>query len=82
MAEAYSLEVAAKVVCQLAESSGFEGVQRSALDTLADLLVRYIAQAARGAAGSAELAGRTRVNAVDMASMHASICATAGVSCD
>ena len=69
MAEAYSLELAARVVCQLAESSGFDGIQRSALDTLADLLVRYIAQAARGAAGCAELAGRTRVNAIDMVCM-------------
>lgn len=67
MAEQYSLEIAGKVICQLAESSGFgEGIQRSALDALSELLVRYIAQAAAGAAGFAELAGRTQVTAVDL----------------
>ena len=67
MADQYSLEIASKVVCQLAESSGFgDGIQRSALDTLAELLVRYIAQAASGAAGFAELAGRTEVTPIDL----------------
>ena len=68
MAEQYSLALAAKVICQLAESSGFgDGIQRSALDTLAELLVRYIAQASSGAAGFAELAGRTEITPVDLA---------------
>ena len=74
MAEQYSLELAAKVICQLAESSGFgEGIQRSALDTLSELLVRYIAQAASGAAGLAELAGRTEITAVDLVSAACSL---------
>lgn len=68
MAEAYSLGVARTVVAQLAEGAGFGGgVQASAAETLADLLLRFIAEGSAGARTQAELANRSVVNVADLA---------------
>ena len=70
MAEAYSQGVARVVVAQLAEGAGFDGgVQSSALETLADLMLRFIAEGAAGASGLAELANRSTVNVADLVSL-------------
>lgn len=67
MAETYSLSVARVVVAQLAEGAGFDGgIQNSALETLADLLLRFIAQGSAEAKVLAELANRSTVNIADL----------------
>ncbi|KAK9804150.1 hypothetical protein WJX73_005293 [Symbiochloris irregularis] len=67
MAEDYSRGVARVVVAQLAEGAGFEGgIQTSALDTLADLLLRFIAQGSAEAKALAELANRSTANIADL----------------
>lgn len=67
MAEAYSQGIARVVVAQLAEAAGFEGgLQSSALDTLVDLLLRFIAEGSAGAKSLAELANRSAVNIADL----------------
>jgi len=54
------------VVAQTAESVGYEGVQQSAADTLADLLLQYISEIGGATHGYAELAGRVDCNVNDL----------------
>jgi histone H3/H4 len=65
-ANAYSQALARVAVAQLAELSGVESCQESAVDILADLLVRYAQQLCVGARDYAETAGRTEFNVVDV----------------
>ena len=58
------------VVAQTAESVGFEGVQQSASDTLADLLLQYISEIGGATHSYAELAGRVEYNVNDLV-LHA-----------
>ena len=53
-------------VAQVCESSGFQGFQQSALDTLSDITVRYINQIGKIAVSNANLAGRTECNVYDV----------------
>lgn len=66
MAEAYARQIARVAAGQLAEISGFESVQESAVDILGDLLLRYMDEVASGACGYAELAGRSDANVHDV----------------
>ena len=68
MADEYSKNVSRVVVCQLAESAGFQAVQESAVDLLADLSLRYISQLGSASHSYAELAGRTDCNINDLVS--------------
>lgn len=66
MAEEYSRHVSKVVISQLAETAGFQAVQESAVDILADLMLRYIAQLGSASHSYAELAGRTDCNINDL----------------
>ncbi|KAF8066291.1 Taf3 [Scenedesmus sp. PABB004] len=65
-AEEFSRSVARVVAAQLAEATGFDAAQDSAVEILADLLLRYLGTAAAGAHGYAELAGRSTANLADV----------------
>lgn len=66
MAERYSRFVSKVVVGQIAETAGFQAVHESAVDVLADLMLRYIAQLGSASHSYAELAGRTDCNVNDL----------------
>ena len=66
MAEEYSRHLARVIVAQTAESTGFEAVQTSALEVLADLLLCYISQLGSASSGYAQQAGRTDTNVNDL----------------
>lgn len=68
MADKYSRQVARIAVAQMAETVGFDGVQESAVEVLADLMLRYIAQLASASHSYAEIAGRTDCNINDLVS--------------
>ena len=70
MAERYSRHVSKIVVGQLAESAGFQAMQESAVDVLADLMLRYIAQLGSASHSYAELAGRNDCNINDVVSLQ------------
>eukprot|EP00249_Psilotum_nudum_P001422 c13892_g1_i2 orf=483-1208(+) len=53
-------------VSQICDSAGFHSIQRSALDALVDIAVRYLADIGKTAHFYAMLAGRTECNAVDV----------------
>ncbi|GBG00364.1 hypothetical protein Rsub_13123 [Raphidocelis subcapitata] len=61
----YSRALARAAAAQIAELSGFDAAHDSALDILADLLQRYLANVCAGAHEYAELAGRTQANSLD-----------------
>lgn len=61
----YSRALARAAAAQLAELAGADAAAASALNILADLLQRYVANVAAGAAEYAEVAGRTRANSMD-----------------
>jgi histone H3/H4 len=64
---AYARAVAKVAAAQIAESAGYEGIQASANDTLAELMLRYIVELGSAAHAYAEVAGRTGINASDLA---------------
>lgn len=66
MATNYSRSIAQIVVAQLAEDAGFETAQKSSLDILSDLLLRYIAEIGRSAHAYADCAQRACPNADDV----------------
>eukprot|EP00193_Tetraselmis_chui_P006863 CAMPEP_0177759570 /NCGR_PEP_ID=MMETSP0491_2-20121128/4803_1 /TAXON_ID=63592 /ORGANISM="Tetraselmis chuii, Strain PLY429" /LENGTH=188 /DNA_ID=CAMNT_0019275409 /DNA_START=1316 /DNA_END=1882 /DNA_ORIENTATION=- len=66
MAEEFSRAVARVAAAQIAEASGFEAVQESAVDMLAELMVRYLSELGAASHSYAELAGRTDTNAGDV----------------
>lgn len=65
-AHEYSRALAKVVVAQIAELQGAEACQESAVDILADLLVRLLQQLCNGAHDYAETAGRTEFNIADV----------------
>lgn len=69
MAEQYSRHVSKIVVSQLSETAGFHAVQESAVDVLADLMLRYVAQLGSASHSYAELAGRSECNINDLVSV-------------
>lgn len=66
MSQGYARALAKVVVAQTAESVGFEAVQQSANETLADLLLQYIAEIGSATHSYAELAGRVDCNVNDL----------------
>lgn len=66
MADQYATAAARVAVSQLAEAAGFDAVHQSSVDTLADLLLRYINEVGSASHGYAELAGRTESNPLDV----------------
>ena len=68
MTDRYSRQVARIAVAQMAETTGFDGVQESAVEVLADLMLRYVAQLASASHAYAEVAGRTDCNVNDVVS--------------
>ncbi|CAI5521666.1 unnamed protein product [Closterium sp. Naga37s-1] len=67
MAEPFTRSVSQLVCAQICESFGFQSIQRSALETLSDILTRFISSVGDAAHAHAELAGRTDANANDVA---------------
>ncbi|KAG1679127.1 hypothetical protein FOA52_000482 [Chlamydomonas sp. UWO 241] len=66
MAEEYARSIARVAAGQLAEVAGYEAVQESSVEILADLLLRYLGEVACGAASYAEMAGRSEANVSDV----------------
>lgn len=66
MADRYAVAAASASVAALAEAAGFDLIRRSASDTLAEILMRYLEELGAGAHAYAEEAGRADPNAVDL----------------
>ncbi|KAK9823474.1 hypothetical protein WJX72_002983 [[Myrmecia] bisecta] len=66
MAEQYSRAVARVAAGQIAQLSGFDAVQRSATEALAELLLQHIAEVGASSHAYAEMAGRTHCNVNDL----------------
>lgn len=66
MAQEYARALAKVVVAQTAETLGFDSVQESANDALAELLLQYISELGSLTHGYAEMAGRTDCNVNDL----------------
>ncbi|GIL89968.1 hypothetical protein Vretifemale_17708 [Volvox reticuliferus] len=66
MAEDYSRCVARVVAAQMAELTGFEAAQESAVEVLAELLIKYIQEVCTAAHSYAEMAHRTDFNVCDL----------------
>lgn len=66
MSDDYARAAARVAAAQLAEAAGFEAAQRSSLDVLADLLLRYTQELGAGSHAYAELAGRGESNELDV----------------
>lgn len=66
MAEDYSRRVARVVAAQMAELTGFEAAQESAVEILAELLIKYIQEVCTAAHSYAELSHRTDMNICDL----------------
>ncbi|KAI7842811.1 hypothetical protein COHA_003557 [Chlorella ohadii] len=67
MADHYAREAARIAGLALADSAGFDAVQTSCGEILADLLLRYVHEVGAASHHYAELAGRSETNAVDVA---------------
>ncbi|KAJ4704938.1 transcription initiation factor TFIID subunit 8-like [Melia azedarach] len=65
-AEDFGRTVSKIAVAQICESVGFEGFKDSALDTLADIAIRYICDLGKTSSFNASLAGRTECNFFDI----------------
>ncbi|GER36855.1 transcription initiation factor TFIID subunit 8 [Striga asiatica] len=66
-AGSYSREIARIAAAQICEAIGFEGFKESALDSLADIAIRYISNLGKVSKFHANLAGRTESNVFDVA---------------
>jgi transcription initiation factor TFIID subunit 8 len=66
MADNYAYEAAKTSARALAGSAGFDVVQHSCLDILANLILRYIKEVGAASHHYAELAGRSETNPVDV----------------
>ncbi|CAA0829725.1 Transcription initiation factor TFIID subunit 8 [Striga hermonthica] len=66
-AGSYSREIARISVAQICEAIGFEGFKESALDSLADIAIRYISNLGKISKFHANLAGRAESNVFDVA---------------
>ncbi|OWM82425.1 transcription initiation factor TFIID subunit 8 [Punica granatum] len=65
-ADDFGLAVSRVAVAQICESVGFESFRDSALDSLADIAVRYLRDLGRASGFYANLAGRTECNVFDI----------------
>lgn len=64
--EEYARRIARVAVAQMAELTGFEAAQESAIEILAELLLKYTAELCSAAHSYAELAHRTDFNICDL----------------
>ncbi|XWS41003.1 hypothetical protein CRYUN_Cryun17cG0043800 [Craigia yunnanensis] len=62
----FALAIAKVAVAQVCESIGFQSFQHSALETLSDIIVRYIYSLGKTANFNANLAGRVEANVFDV----------------
>eukprot|EP00250_Pteridium_aquilinum_P017974 c23876_g1_i2 orf=124-1401(+) len=67
-ADEFPRAVAKTAVAQICEAAGFHSVQFSALETLADIAIRYLCDTGKTSQFYANLAGRTQSNALDVLS--------------
>lgn len=65
-AEDFGRAVSRMAVAQICESVGFEGFKDSALDTLADISIRYLRDLGKRSSFYANLSGRTQCNLFDI----------------
>ena len=65
MADDFSRSIARVVVAQIAEGTGFDTCQESAVDILADLLLPYLSTVCASSHSFAEQAGRSQANLAD-----------------
>lgn len=65
-AEDFSRHIARVVASQVAEATGFDACQDSAIEILGDLLPRYLTTVSAGCHSYAELAGRSQSNLSDV----------------
>lgn len=70
MADRYATEAARIATLSLIDAAGFDVVQQSCVDMLADLLLRYLHEAGAGSHHYAELAGRSETNPIDVVSSN------------
>ena len=68
MSQDYARALAKITVAQIAEATGFQAVQQSAGDALAELLLQYVSEIGSATHAYAELAGRTDCNVNDVVS--------------
>ncbi len=66
MAEDFSRHISRVVASQIAEATGFDACQDSAVEILGDLLLRYLSTVCFGSHSYAELAGRSQSNLSDV----------------
>ncbi|GFP90781.1 transcription initiation factor TFIID subunit 8 [Phtheirospermum japonicum] len=76
----YSRAIARTAVAQVCESIGFEGFNRSALDSLADIAIRYLCDLGKTSKFYANLSGRTECNVFDIAQGLEDLCLPQGFS--
>lgn len=62
----FGLSIARVAVAQICEAAGFQGFQRTALDTLSDVAVRHILEIGKTGSMFANLAGRSQCNVFDI----------------
>lgn len=62
----YARSVAKVIAGQVLDAEGVDGVQKSAVDILADLLLRYIQEVGKKSHLYAEVAHRSEVNPLDV----------------
>ncbi|KAK9920968.1 hypothetical protein M0R45_029502 [Rubus argutus] len=65
-ADEFGRAVSKVAVAQICESVGFQGFKESALDSLADIAIRYLRDLGKMANYYANLAGRTESNVFDI----------------
>jgi transcription initiation factor TFIID subunit 8 len=71
MSDDYARAAARVAAAQLTEAAGFDSAQRSSLEVLSDLLLRYIQELGSSSHAYAELAGRAESNALDVVKQRA-----------
>ncbi|KAL3623347.1 hypothetical protein CASFOL_032163 [Castilleja foliolosa] len=76
----YSRAIARTAVAQVCESIGFEGFNESALDSLADIVIRYLCDLGKASKFYTNLSGRTECNVFDIAQGLEDLCLPQGFS--
>lgn len=70
MSEEYPRKIAQIVAAEMLQSKNIEGVQKSSLEVLEDLLLRYLTELGRQSHKNAEIARRTVCNPTDVVCSH------------
>ncbi|KAI4352447.1 hypothetical protein L6164_006697 [Bauhinia variegata] len=78
--EDFAQAIAKVAVAQVCESKGFQSVQQSALETLSDVVVRYIWSIGKSAHCHANFAGRAECNVFDIIQGLEDLASTQGFS--